>query len=269
MVTIVTSLYDINRKELDGRSWDTYLEWFGKTLELKSPMVIFVDSSTADFVEKCRAGLPTKIIVESLEKSPYYHLKERIDSIISSPEYPFRVKDANRIECKSSLYNIVQFSKFSWVEKAAEMDLFGTDLFLWLDAGISRFFGSLGISTDIEYPGKDSLAEIGNLEDKIYLQMFMSSYPDLPCATDISEDYLRDNRSYITGGIFMASKKSIGKIKERVDQVLFDLMLNNQIINNEQIVLGYLIKKDTEMFSFFRNYIHLHRDYEVLIYLSK
>ena len=269
MVTIVTSLYDINRKELDGRSWDTYLEWFGKTLELKSPMVIFVDSSTADFVEKCRSGLPTKIIVEPLEKSPYYYLKERIDSIISSPEYPFRVKDTNRIECKSSLYNIVQFSKFGWVEKAAEMDLFGTDLFLWLDAGISRFFGSLGISTGIEYPGKDSLAEIGNLEDKIYLQMFMSSYPDLSCATDISEDYLRDNRSYITGGIFMASKKSIGKIKERVDQVLFDLMLNNQIINNEQIVLGYLIKKDTEMFSFFRNYIHLHRDYEVLIYLSK
>jgi hypothetical protein len=67
----------------------------------------------------------------------------------------------------------------------------------------------------------------------------------------------------------MASKKSIGKVKERVDQVLSDLMLNNQIVNNEQIVLGYLIKKDPEMFSFFRNYIHLHRDYEVLRYLSK
>ena len=63
MVTIVTSLYDINRRELDGRSWDTYLEWFGKTLELKSPMVIFVDSSTADFVEKCRtAGITIPII---------------------------------------------------------------------------------------------------------------------------------------------------------------------------------------------------------------
>jgi hypothetical protein len=269
MVTIVTSLYDINRRELDGRSWDTYLEWFGKTLELKSPMVIFVDSSTADFVEKCRSGLPTKIIVEPLEKSPYYHMKERMDSIIGSPEYPFRVKDTNRIECKSSLYDIVQFSKFGWVERAAEMDFFGTDLFLWLDAGISRFFGSLGIPTDIEYPGKNSLSEIGNLEDKMYLQMFMSSYPDLSYATDISEDYLRDNRSYVAGGIFMASKKSIGKIKESVDRVLLDLMLDNKIVNNEQIVLGYLIKKEPEMFSFFRNYIHMHRDYEVLRYLSK
>ena len=99
--------------------------------------------------------------------------------------------------------------------------------------------------------------------------MFMSSYPDLSCAIDISEDYLRDNRSYITGGIFMASKKSIGKIKERGNQVLFNLMLNNQIVNNEQIVLGYLIKKDPEMFSFFRNYIYLHRGHRVLIYLSK
>ena len=269
MVTIVTSLYDINRRELDGRSWDTYLEWFGKTLELKSPMVIFVDPSTEDFVKKNREGLPTKIIVEPFENAPYYHLKDKMDSIIGSPEYPFRVKDTNRIECKSSLYDIVQFSKFGWMEKAAEMDFFNTDLFLWLDAGISRFFGSLGISTSMEYPGKNFMEEVGNLEDKIYLQMFMSSYPDLSYAESIGEDYLLDNRSYVAGGIFMASKKSIGKIKKKVDEVLFDLMLNNKIVNNEQIVLGYLIKKNPEMFSLFKNYIHLHRDYEILRHLSR
>ena len=269
MVTIVTSLYDINRRNLDGRSWDTYLEWFGKTLELKSPMVIFVDSTTEEFVKKIREGLPTKLIVEPIEKAPYYHLKDQMDSIINSPEYHFRVKDTNRIECKSSLYDIVQFSKFGWVERAAEMNPFETDLFLWLDAGISRFFGPLGISTDMEYPGKNSLEEIGNLEDKIYLQMFMSSYPDLSYADSIGEDYLLDNRSYVAGGIFMANKKSISKVKEKIDGVLFDLMLSNKIVNNEQIALGYLIKKNPEMFSLFKNYIHLHRDYEILRHLSK
>jgi hypothetical protein len=67
----------------------------------------------------------------------------------------------------------------------------------------------------------------------------------------------------------MASKNSIGKIKKKVDEVLFDLMLNNKIVNNEQIVLGYLIKKNPEMFSLFKNYIHLHRDYEILRHLSR
>ena len=46
MVTIVTSLYNIDREKLDGRSWETYLEWFKKTLSINCPMVVFVDPNT-------------------------------------------------------------------------------------------------------------------------------------------------------------------------------------------------------------------------------
>ena len=65
-VTLVTSLYNINRSELDGRKWDDYLSWFSKTLKLKSPMVIFVENVMVDFVTKHREKLPTKIITQNV-----------------------------------------------------------------------------------------------------------------------------------------------------------------------------------------------------------
>ena len=68
-VTLVTALYDIDRgTKGDGRSFDEYLDWFTKTLKTKSPMVIFVDESLKEFVEKNRKGLPTKVITQSLEE---------------------------------------------------------------------------------------------------------------------------------------------------------------------------------------------------------
>ena len=51
-VTLVTSLYDIGRSKLDGRTWEEYLKWFSKTLQLKSPMVVFVDETMVDFVKQ-------------------------------------------------------------------------------------------------------------------------------------------------------------------------------------------------------------------------
>ena len=33
--TVVTSLYDIGRNKIDGRTWDQYLEWFSETLKIK------------------------------------------------------------------------------------------------------------------------------------------------------------------------------------------------------------------------------------------
>lgn len=268
MTTIVTSLYDINRENLDGRSWELYLHWFEKTLQLKSPMVIFVDPSTKDFVENCRKNTETLIIEEPLENAPYYHLKKLMDSVIESETYQSKVKDPARIECKSSLYNIIQYSKFGWVQRASEINPFNTNLFLWLDAGISRFFNSVELNIDKEYPSQNSISTIGDIKDKTVIQIFLSYYPDLVNSTYLSSDYLLDNRSFVAGGIFMSHKDSIGRIKEAVDLVLEKEMLEKSILNNEQIALGYLIKNNPDLFKAIPNIAGIHRDYEILKYLQ-
>jgi phosphomannomutase len=66
-VTIVSALFNIKRKGMDGRTWDEYLEWFDKTLKLKCPMVLFVTEDVREFVEERRLSIPTEVIVQEIE----------------------------------------------------------------------------------------------------------------------------------------------------------------------------------------------------------
>lgn len=265
-VTIVTSLYDINRSNLDGRTWDQYLQWFAKTLQLKSPMVVFVDKNLVEFVKEHRNNLPTKIVEEPIDKIPYYHLKEKIDDVIESEEYQSKISDPKRIECKSSLYNIIQYSKFGWLEKVADKNYFNSEYFLWVDAGLSRFFYDINLNNP--YPGENAKQSLMNIKDSILIQVFLSYYPNLANAKELPEDYLKDNRSYIMGGMFGAGKESIKKFRPIVDDIL-NQMISDNFINNEQIALGYLYKKYPDMFVEFFNESHLHRSYELVVELSK
>ncbi len=265
-VTLVTSLYDIGRSKLDGRTWDEYLDWFSKTLQLKSPMVVFVDQSLVDFVRQHRNGLPTKIIEEPIEKIPYYYLKDKMDSVIESEEYQSKILDLNRIECKSSLYNIIQYSKFRWLNRASDENCFDSEYFLWVDAGLSRFFYDINLNNP--YPGENAKQSLLDLKDSILIQVFLSYYPDLVNAKELPKKYLQDNRSYIMGGMFGAGKESIKKFCPIIDNIL-DEMLSDNIINNEQIALGYLYKKYPELFVEFFNESYMHRSYELVVELSK
>ena len=265
-VTLVTSLYDIDRSKLDGRTWDEYLEWFAKTLKLKSPMVVFVDEILTEFVRENRKGLPTEIIEEPIEKIPYYHLKDRMDEVIVSDEYQQKISDPSRIECKSSLYNIIQYSKFGWLERVSDQNYFNSEYFLWVDAGLSRFFYDINLNNP--YPGESAQQSLMDIKDSILIQVFMSYYPDLANAEELSKEYLKDNRSYIMGGMFGAGKESIKKFRPIVDNILEE-MLSDNLINNEQIALGYLYKKYPDLFVEFFNEAHIHRSYELVAELGK
>ena len=66
-VTIVSALFNIERERMDGRDWDEYLKWFDVTLQLKCPMVLFITEDIKELVEEKRKGLPTEIIVQSVD----------------------------------------------------------------------------------------------------------------------------------------------------------------------------------------------------------
>ena len=98
--TIVTSLFNVKREGMDGRSWEEYLEWFEETLKLKCAMVIFTTEDMVSFIEERRTSIPTEIITQKIEDIPYYYLKNDIDNIINSDEYKQKISDPNRIECQ-------------------------------------------------------------------------------------------------------------------------------------------------------------------------
>ena len=256
-VTIVSALFNIEREGMDGRDWDEYLKWFEVTLQLKCPMTLFISEDLVDFVKEKRGKLPTEIIMQDVEEIPYYHLKDQIQEILDSGDYKSKMADPNRIECKHAMYSIIQYSKFKWIRDAIEMNPFDSDYYFWLDAGGSRFFE--GYDLNKPYPSDTAMESLEAMGESYLVQMNCDYYEDLYGADKLSLDYLWDNRSYVLGSMFGGHKKALPQLCERVEDILTDEMIAKGNVNNEQIALGYLIKKYSDDFTIYerRNGKHL------------
>lgn len=250
-VTIVTSLFNVNREGMDGRSWNEYLKWFENTLQLKCSMVIFTTEDMVSFIEERRTSIPTEIITQKIEEIPYYSLKDGIDSIINSDEYKQRISDPSRIECQHSIYSIIQYSKFEWLRTVIAENPFNSKFFFWLDAGASRFFE--GYDLNLEYPSPNAIEALDGMGNKFLIQMNMEYYPDLVNADTLGEDYLLDNRSYILGSMFGGTENATLKVIIDVNYYL-DQMISEGFINNEQILLGYLVKQNPDDYEVYERY---------------
>lgn len=264
--TIVTSLFNIHREKMDGRTWNEYINWFSKTISLNSPMVIFIDSELESFVWKYRDSNNTKVIIQSLSDVAMYNHIDRMNEIIHSSEYRQSIKDPCRIECNYAEYSIIQFSKFEWMHEAAKHNYFDTDYFIWMDAGLSRFFTTVDVRT--KYPSDRADYVLSGNNNKVLIQVFKMSYPDLFSATELGDEYLKDNRSFVMGGMFGGGKSAIDDIYKEVIDVFETKMLPNNIVNNEQIVVGYLFKNKPNLFNVFVNDSRIHRTYELINRIS-
>ena len=72
---------------------------------------------------------------------------------------------------------------------------------------------------------------------------------DLSDAKELDLDYLYDNRSYVLGSMFGGHKNSVPKICDMVEDIFLNEMIKKGNVNNEQIALGYLIKKYPDEFA--------------------
>lgn len=265
-ITIVTALYDINRElDGDGRKFQEYLSWFKKTLKVTRPMVIFVDDSLVPFVEECRKNLPTKIIAQPIEKIPYYHLTESINQIIQSQNFKSKIGAPERVECKMGLYNSVIYSKFQWIKQTILENPFDTELFMWMDAGLSRFFYEI----DLNYPSNNAIDVLMDYKDHVIIQTSMSYYSDLVQAPKYTQEHLWDARTWVMAGLWCGGKKVMIKFCDLIDDVLNNKMISNNLINNEQSAMAYVYKNNPDMFVAFENYADKHRPYEFIQELSK
>ena len=248
-VTIVTALFNIEREQMDGRDWDEYLKWFTVTLQLKCPMTVFVTEDLVDFVKEKRGKLPTEIIMQDVEEMPYYHLKDQIQEILDSPEYKEKMADPGRIECKYAMYSVIQYSKFQWIKQAIQSASHGSDYYFWLDAGGSRFFE--GYDLNKPYPSDTAMESLEGMGESCLVQMNCDYYPDLFQKPELSLSYLFDNRSYVLGSLFGGHKNSVPKVCDLVEDILLNRMIKKGNMNNEQIALGYLVKKYPDEFSIY------------------
>ena len=181
-------------------------------------------------------------------------IRDRLDS----DDYKNNISDPDRIECKQAMYSVIQYSKFPWLNHAAKLNPFDSDVYFWLDAGGSRFFNNFDLSE--EYPGEAAMESIEGMGESFLIQMNCEYYNDLYEAETLDENYLYDNRSYVLGSMFGGHKNAIPKIVKMVDDVLMDKMIAENNMNNEQIALGYLVKNHPDDFAVYSRTNGQHMD---------
>mmetsp|Transcript_61755 Transcript_61755/g.108162 ORF Transcript_61755/g.108162 Transcript_61755/m.108162 type:complete len:448 (-) Transcript_61755:189-1532(-) len=137
--TVVSALVDIGRKTRDPCK---YLEWFYPHLTRDVPMVIYTEAWAEPFVNIVRTkwGLMdrTKVIVLTRQsKMAFYDLLPKMQEISDRNHmWHFLSNYAGGVVGKTlALYGWINHQKVDFVLQAAEANYFGTDYFVWMDAG--------------------------------------------------------------------------------------------------------------------------------------
>ena len=144
-ITLVTGLYNMGRDKLDPsfkRDFQFYLDRFKEFLEVTSnfPLIVFTDSQITPLINSIRSPNTTQV----LERTPYqfrnwFEFSDLVTTLRCRPEW---YKQASWLEespqAKLDLYLPFVLSKMFMMSDASIMNPFGTDYFLWLDAGITN-----------------------------------------------------------------------------------------------------------------------------------
>jgi O-methyltransferase len=138
-LTVVTGLWDINRA---GRSFDHYIENFNKFLEMPVNMFIYVPKDLEHLVWEKRSKSNTHVRVFELEdiKNNFYQpFWDKTQEIRTSPEWLNQAGWlAGSPQASNEWYNPIVQSKMFMLHDAKILNVFDTDYFIWLDAGITN-----------------------------------------------------------------------------------------------------------------------------------
>jgi hypothetical protein len=241
--TIITALYDINREKTDGRTFEHYIDWFKKTLQMNEPMVIYIDKTKKiyNMVNDIRKTInyPTLIIETNINDIPCYWMYDNVNKIISSDEWKNKCLNKNDITNLNPLYVCIQYSKFEWLYNASNIINWNSKTFTWVDAGISRFFDQLN-----------------NLNKNIIKETYENNKFTIQGISDFNylnkDTYIGTNKCLLKGTIFLSTIEKLHKIKEYVNQYI-NYMFQHNIIDNEQIILALIYQDNKDLFNIINN----------------
>lgn len=150
-LTLVTALFDLGRgavvENLSAgfvRPFDAYLESFSRLLRAAAPMSIYIEPRHEEFVWRHRAPQNTRVFAQSTDRLrnafPFF---AEVQKIRRDPAWRARAGWlAESPQANLELYNPLVMSKLGMVHDQSIINPFGTDRFLWVDAGIASTCGA-------------------------------------------------------------------------------------------------------------------------------
>ncbi len=240
-LTLVSAFYDINRPD---RSATDYLKYMTITLRMPYPLVFFCSEKHKKFVYDQRRDMLDITTIITNDEFPLQYTVPKVQDILSSPEFKEwqnTVPDMNTgdLQFHSPYYIPIQFSKFIWLKRAMKANIYNTQYFYWVDAGIGRFFTKMSReATQYKAPKVFNFLYPG----KVTIQY--KRIPSLP----MSKGIIGSADGSFAGGLFGGWKPTFERLCDMGLEFYFETLLRNKILDNEQIALAQLYHQHPSMF---------------------
>ena len=226
-ITIVTACFDVNFG--DG-------QWIQKMLQLNCNLYVITEEKHKDFLLQNRPQqYPMEIKVIDFTESHYYKYYDRIKEIVESDYYKNKIENPTRIECTSPEYNILQYSKFNYMNMAAEANPFQSVMFFWLGPSSSEYLDNMVLSS--QFPSQKGINTVKS-QKKILFTQDNNLYK-----YKIDNTFIWKSDKLIYNEIFGGDTEVLQIISEKVENIFVEDMLNNNNVNDESVALALFWNK--------------------------
>jgi hypothetical protein len=260
-ITFVTGLFDIGRghqidqlAEYQQRPFQEYLKSFERILALDVQMSIYVEPQYEDFVWQRRDSSQTQVILQDLDhfriNFPFYAAIQRLRL---DPSWRSRAGWlAESPQANLELYNAVVMSKMGMLNDQQLINPFGSDRYLWIDAGLERTCGGY-----LDNP--HWISRITSLLERFLFICFpyigsteIHGYEREAMAKLANTDYIR---RVARGGLFGGSRDYIKKANDLYYQLLEQSFSQGEMGTEESIfsIMSYLHPEDYDRFEIEEN----------------
>ena len=243
-MTLISAFFDISRV---GRPNEDYFKWIKETIKLNAPFIFYTQAKHKKQIEsifESNGRTNYKIITIELEELEYYKDIQAVQNILSSKDFIKKIAYPDRIECTNPLYNIVQFSKLTLLLKAARLNPFNSAKFIWVVAGISRFFPSDGrFDLNRKLTGKLLTSNL------FYVPFEKERAFDDQEFQNKNDSIIWSAKNFIRGTIMGGTLGAIQNVSVELRKKWTQL-LEKQIVNNEQMVLMLVYFDKPSLFGF-------------------
>ena len=229
-ITIVTACFDVNFG--DG-------QWIQKILQLNCNLYVVTEEKHRDFLLQNRPQqYPMEIKVIDFKDSHYYKYYDRIKQILDSDYYKNKIENPTRDECVSPEYNILQYSKYNYMNMAAEANPFQSIMFFWLSPSSYEYLEKMVLSS--QFPSKNGINNVKSQKKILFTQNNNLN------ANNIDETFIWKSNKLLYNEIFGGDAEVLQIIAEKMENVFVEDMLNNNNVNDETVAL-LLVRNKTQL----------------------
>ena len=194
--------------------------WFKTTLKIQCPYVFFGDKESLKVIKFFRGDLPTHYI--ELEIQDFFTCRFK-DRMITDERH-----------CPSVELNLIWNEKIFLIEKAAALNIFQSEFFSWVDAGICVFREYP--PPPLPYPNKNKLAALPRTKF-IY------------CASEPYQESRVDepNWHHISGSSFMLHKNIIAPFVN-IYSTYLEKLITTEKVWTDQIIWTHIFRDHKHLF---------------------